>query len=612
MSEAVQSRRSSWLAAWAATTATYVYFLIFAEFALLELATRSGLTPERMQPLLAALGGGGVLGAVAAARLFRVERSRMLLRRAFAACGAAALAALAARGVAGWAAVFAAVGLSLGALTVTLAAMLRRAVGGARLGLCVGAGTGVAYALCNLPAVFQADPRMQTGVAALAALAGVAAVSRMAVADVPAQVPEEGFSRMTIARWVVALLALVWMDSAVFFIIQHTAGLRAATWEGVSALVANAGVHLVAGVVAGVVLDAGGRRVPAILGILLLGAASLMLGGWVPAVVPAGWLYVAGVSLYSVALVHVPASSGRADVAAWIYAVAGWIGSALGIGMAQDLHGVPPWFVAVGVGAVAVALSGVRKTRALPAFAVLAASIAATPGEAADDPIARGREVYVSEGCIHCHSQWVRPRVAADIERWGPATVPERALAEKPPLPGNRRQGPDLANVGNRRSAEWNRLHLQEPRAVSPGSRMPSYAHLFRGVDSDGEALVAYLASLGQDTMPERLAQVQAWRPTPGLVTDAGRAQRLFAQLCANCHGSDGRGDGGLAKRLGVKPPNWRADGWRWVKPGADVELELGRIVKFGLPGSPMAGHEYLPDSEIVGLARHVRLWHRE
>lgn len=612
MSDAGPSVRRSWWAAWAATTATYVYFLIFAEFALLELATRSGLTLERMQPLLAALGGGGVLGAVAAARLFRVERSRALLRGAFAACGAAALAALGARGAASWTVVFAAVGLSLGALTVTLAAMLRRAVGGVRLGLCVGAGTGVAYALCNLPVVFQANPRVQTGVAALAALSGVAVASRMAVADVPAQAGADDFSRTTIVRWVGALLALVWMDSAVFFVIQHTAGLRAATWEGAAVLVANAGVHLAAGVVSGVVLDAGWRRAPAVAGIGLLGVASLMLGGWLPAVAPAGWLYVAGVSLYSVVLVYVPASSGRAGVAAWIYAVAGWIGSALGIGMAQDLHGVPAWFVAVGVGAVVLALSGVRADRRLTALAAVLVLGTATPGEAADDLIARGREVYVSEGCIHCHSQWLRPRVIADVERWGPATVPARALAEKPPLPGNRRQGPDLANVGNRRSAEWNRLHLQEPRSVSPGSRMPSYAYLFRGVDSEGEALVAYLASLGLETMGERLVQVQAWRPLPEPVIDAARAQRLFAQLCSNCHGAEGRGDGALAARLGVKPPNWRADGWRWVKPGADVELELGRIIKFGLPGSPMAGHEYLPDGEIVGLARHVRLWQRE
>ncbi len=45
---------------------------------------------------------------------------------------------------------------------------------------------------------------------------------------------------------------------------------------------------------------------------------------------------------------------------------------------------------------------------------------------------------------------------------------------------------------------------------------------------------------------------------------------------------------------------------WRRVLPGEKVETVLSRIIKFGLPGLPMAGHEYLPDAEIVGLARHV------
>lgn len=111
--------------------------------------------------------------------------------------------------------------------------------------------------------------------------------------------------------------------------------------------------------------------------------------------------------------------------------------------------------------------------------------------------IRRGREVYIAEGCIHCHSQYVRPGTA-DEERWGPVRPLAESERQRPPLFGNRRQGPDLQNVGARRTAEWQRLHLQAPRAVIPGSRMPSYAHLFGpGPANDGEALLAYLASLG-------------------------------------------------------------------------------------------------------------------
>jgi cbb3-type cytochrome c oxidase subunit II len=114
---------------------------------------------------------------------------------------------------------------------------------------------------------------------------------------------------------------------------------------------------------------------------------------------------------------------------------------------------------------------------------------------AGKDPVALGRQVYISEGCIHCHSQYVRP-VGQDMELWGARTTVEQALGQEPVLIGNRRQGPDLANVGQRRNAGWNRMHLMEPSAVVPGSRMPAYRHLFAGDARRGEALLAYLDSL--------------------------------------------------------------------------------------------------------------------
>ena len=114
---------------------------------------------------------------------------------------------------------------------------------------------------------------------------------------------------------------------------------------------------------------------------------------------------------------------------------------------------------------------------------------------ASTDMISLGREVYVSEGCIHCHSQYVRP-VGKDQALWGPPTSVETALSQEPVLIGNRRQGPDLANVGMRRDDSWNRLNLMQPSALVLGSRMPSYRHLFEGDGHRGEALLAYLNSL--------------------------------------------------------------------------------------------------------------------
>jgi len=109
--------------------------------------------------------------------------------------------------------------------------------------------------------------------------------------------------------------------------------------------------------------------------------------------------------------------------------------------------------------------------------------------------IAQGRQVYVAEGCMHCHSQYVRPGTA-DEERYGAPRPLAELEQQRPPLFGNRRQGPDLQNVGSRRPSEWLRLQLQAPRTVMPGSRMPAYGHLFANGRADGDALVAYLLSL--------------------------------------------------------------------------------------------------------------------
>jgi cytochrome c oxidase cbb3-type subunit 2 len=102
----------------------------------------------------------------------------------------------------------------------------------------------------------------------------------------------------------------------------------------------------------------------------------------------------------------------------------------------------------------------------------------------------RGRAVYIAEGCISCHSQYVRPRGDG---YFGPHRPLDRTA--QPPLVGSRRQGPDLSNVGARRPVAYLRGHLVDPRAHNPGSRMPAYPHLF--ADQRGDDLVAYLATLG-------------------------------------------------------------------------------------------------------------------
>ena len=94
----------------------------------------------------------------------------------------------------------------------------------------------------------------------------------------------------------------------------------------------------------------------------------------------------------------------------------------------------------------------------------------------------RGREVYIANGCVYCHTQQPRDRnLGPDHERgWGRASVPGDYVYDKPHLLGSMRTGPDLFNIGVRQpSKDWHLGHLYQPRAYVPGSIMPAYPYLF-------------------------------------------------------------------------------------------------------------------------------------
>lgn len=120
---------------------------------------------------------------------------------------------------------------------------------------------------------------------------------------------------------------------------------------------------------------------------------------------------------------------------------------------------------------------------------------------------ARGRAIYIREGCWYCHTQQVRPpevgigtvNVKGDI---GPVSQPGDYVYQSPVLWGTTRQGPDLTHVTSRvdangfaygASSSWQYAHLQNPQAFKRGTVMPSFAHL---PDEDLRALVAYLLTL--------------------------------------------------------------------------------------------------------------------
>ncbi len=107
----------------------------------------------------------------------------------------------------------------------------------------------------------------------------------------------------------------------------------------------------------------------------------------------------------------------------------------------------------------------------------------------------RGREVYISEGCVYCHSQQPRDRsMGPDASRgWGRPSVPGDYYYDRPHQLGSMRTGPDLFNIGARQpSKDWQLGHLYQPRAYSPGSTMPAYPYLFTIEDelADGDEAV--------------------------------------------------------------------------------------------------------------------------
>ncbi len=111
--------------------------------------------------------------------------------------------------------------------------------------------------------------------------------------------------------------------------------------------------------------------------------------------------------------------------------------------------------------------------------------------QAASGLAEQGKQIYISEGCMYCHSQQVRPKgFGADFERgWGPRqTVPRDYVLQERVLLGTMRTGPDLANVGARPLTEdWHHQHLYNPQITSPGSVMPPFAYLYEVREIDGE-----------------------------------------------------------------------------------------------------------------------------
>ena len=163
-----------------------------------------------------------------------------------------------------------------------------------------------------------------------------------------------------------------------------------------------------------------------------------------------------------------------------------------------DVWPLPKFALQVAVrGAVALFVVALLVSFVVPAFeqphrtATLLGEARDFPSDSLED---RGREVYISEGCVYCHSQQVR--LAITDVGLGAVSQPGDYAELAPALLGTSRIGPDLMHAGSRAPTDdpaWVADHLRDPSERRPWTIMPSYDYLS---DADLAALAQYIAAL--------------------------------------------------------------------------------------------------------------------
>lgn len=215
----------------------------------------------------------------------------------------------------------------------------------------------------------------------------------------------------------------------------------------------------------------------------------------------------------------------------------------------------------------------------------------------------RGRRIYIREGCFYCHTQFTR----LQDREYGPLVKAGDYVYETPHQLGTARTGPDLTNEGGKFPSEWQKAHLIQPRAVKPGSIMPSFSYLN---DRDMNDLVCYLQTLGNKRTSAITKYVEApaeYQNSTALgfalherkhvdtnadaSANAGRG--IYTQNCASCHGLDVKGNGPNSISLTKKPANFTRPFFKQY----DDEMWFYRVSE-GVPGTRMPRFELILTEE--------------
>ncbi|MCL4155379.1 UNVERIFIED_CONTAM: hypothetical protein GTU68_065944 [Idotea baltica] len=124
-----------------------------------------------------------------------------------------------------------------------------------------------------------------------------------------------------------------------------------------------------------------------------------------------------------------------------------------------------------------------------------------------------GRDIYIREGCVSCHSQMIRP-FRSEVERYGEYSKAGEYVYDHPFLWGSKRTGPDLHRIGGKYSDNWHFNHMYDPQSTSSGSIMPRYPWLITGSGSEldksmTEKKMEAMVTLGVPYTDEEIANAQ-------------------------------------------------------------------------------------------------------
>jgi cytochrome c oxidase cbb3-type subunit 2 len=241
-----------------------------------------------------------------------------------------------------------------------------------------------------------------------------------------------------------------------------------------------------------------------------------------------------------------------------------------------------------------------------------------------------GREVYIQNGCLYCHSQQLRPQ---DWDQGsGEAAEPGDYAFDSPHLTGSLRTGPDLLREGGYHTDDWHWAHFEDPRYTRPQSIMPSFNYI-KG--HQRTALIAYIQALGGKPSRSRAAEQERLRttliayyrrgpavnvahlnstmphewltmpnPVPVTLGSVQRGHVIYNAFCVGCHGEFGDGRGPARAYLSPPPmdftllqasganPSVRQPGYHYNPRTNRVSpINNGAIyyaVFHGIPGSAM------------------------